>query len=107
MLSPREIEAFSNLKISWNPLDDNWLFMYNLVKDYKDKNNNINIKPGYKLIIDGKEIHLGRWLANQKDNYKNAQGTAKTKYNKWRLSDERIKMLEDLGIDWLGYDERV
>ena len=107
MLNPREIETFTDLNIAWNPLDDNWLFMYNLVKTYKDENNNINIKPSYKLIIDGKEIYLGRWLANQKNNYRNAKGTAKIKYNKWHLSDERIKMLEDLDIDWYNYDYQI
>ena len=94
------------LNISWHPLEDEWLFMYSLAKKYKESHGNLNIKQRYVEIIDGKSYYLGRWLINQRNNYRNAKGISKVKNTKWHLSAERIFLLEELGINWLPLNEQ-
>ncbi len=58
---------------------------YNQAKAYYEENGNLDIPKGY--ISDG--FGLGLWLDRQKKRYRNG-----------KLSDEYIKLLEYIGIDW-------
>lgn len=106
LLSPAEIKYLESLNISWYPQDDEWQFMYNLVKEYKEEHGDINIHPKYVKIIDDKPIFLGRWLDTQRRNYKNACRLREGKWSKWCLSQNRITLLENLGIDWHNTSEQ-
>lgn len=66
-----------------------WIRMYNIAKRYYMENGNLLIPVAYKITIDGKTIRLGGWLHNQKTSYKNG-----------KLSQNKIKLLEDIGIAW-------
>lgn len=105
-LTDEEIKMLEHLNISWHPLEDEWLFMYSLAKKYKESHGNLNIKQSYVEKIDGKSYYLGRWLINQRNNYRNAKGISKLKNTRWHLSDERISLLEELGINWLPLNEQ-
>lgn len=105
-LTDEEIKMLEHLNISWYPLEDEWLFMYSLAKKYKESHGNLNIKQSYVEKIDGKSYYLGRWLINQRNNYRNTKGISKLKNTRWHLSDERILLLEELGINWLPLNEQ-
>lgn len=103
-----EKRFLKELHISWYPLDDAWTFMYELAKEYKDTHGNLDIKRDYKVTKEGKDYNLGRWLERQKRNYKWTVASNKNKKttNDWYLKDERIKMLDDLDIDWRDAKEQ-
>lgn len=65
--------------------DEIWYERYNQAKAYYEENGNLDIPKGY--ISDG--FGLGLWLDRQKKQYRNG-----------KLSDEYIKLLEYIGIDW-------
>ena len=65
-----------------------WEYMFELAKDYYLKNNKL-FSSTYKVNIDGNDILLGSWLNNQKKFY-----------NEGKLSQERIKLLETIGLKW-------
>ncbi len=62
-----------------------WNYNYQLAKQYYQEHGNLSISQNY--VING--IRLGNWVCNQRSFYK--RGT---------LSEERIKLLEDIGIVW-------
>ena len=72
-----------------------WEEMYALAKEYYEHYGNLDIpfnfrtKNGYDIADDGHNI--GRWLGDQNMDY----GT----YGK-KMDPEKIKLLEDLNIDW-------
>ena len=69
--------------------------MYELATKYYEYHGNLAIPQrfltlnGYEYNKDG--IALGRWLVNQRQFYKRNE-----------LADERIKLLENIGIEWNG-----
>lgn len=99
-MTSEEIEFLKNLNISWTPLEDNWNFMYERLRKYKDTSGNLEVKTNYVEIVNDERVHLGRWLNMQRKNYLNALGIGKGTHCNWCLSKERIKLLEDLGFDW-------
>lgn len=106
LLQVDAIKALESLNLAWYPLDDEWHFMYNLVKEYKMQHGDINIPPNYVIVVGTRRIHLGRWLDNQRRNYKNSCGLRKGKWANWCLSQNRIALLENLGIDWHNTSEQ-
>ena len=86
ILSESKAKYLENLNINWDTVDANWYIKYNLLKDYFNKNGNINIPHNYKCK-DG--YALGKWLCQQR-----------TAYNKKKLRKDKIKALEELNIIW-------
>ena len=85
-LSEDKIELLNQLKIEWDKKSElGWNAYYSLLKKYYDKNKNIEVPVGY--VVNG--LNLDAWLNRQKNFYKE-----KT------LSDEKIKLLNDIGIVW-------
>ena len=72
-------------------IDLDWYLMYERLKKYSHKYGNINV-PIYYKTPDG--ILLGHWLSNIRSSYKNPS------YGNIRLNSNKIKLLEELGIDW-------
>lgn len=70
-------------------LSASWDTMFDLAKDYYEKNGNLEIKRKYKTN-DG--YALGQWVFTQRDVYKGeTYGT---------LDKDRIRKLEDIGMVW-------
>lgn len=65
--------------------------MYEKLKEYKKEYGNINVPISFKTD-DG--ILLGHWLSNIRSSFK------KPSLNNIRLNSNKIKLLEELGIDW-------
>ena len=72
-------------------IDLDWYLMYEKLKEYKEEYGNINV-PIYYKTQDG--ILLGHWLSNIRSSYKNPT------LGNIRLNSNKIKLLEELGIDW-------
>ena len=72
-------------------IDLDWYLMYEKLKKYKEKYGNINV-PIYYKTPDG--ILLGHWLSNLRSSYKKPQ------LGNIRLNSNKIKLLEELGMDW-------
>lgn len=72
-------------------IDLDWYMMYERLKEYKKEYGDINV-PIYYKTPDG--ILLGHWLSNIRSSYKNPMP------GNTRLNSNKIKLLEELGIDW-------
>ncbi len=70
-----------------------WDFYYQLLKNYYNENNDINVPAGYSVIYNGERIYLSRWFIN-----------VKRKYRENKLSLEQKEALETLGIDKVKYN---
>ncbi|MBO4849264.1 MAG: helicase associated domain-containing protein [Clostridia bacterium] len=72
-------------------IDLDWYLMFEKLREYKAEHGNINV-PIYYKTHDG--ILLGHWLSNIRSSYKNPT------FGNTRLNSNKIKLLEELGIDW-------
>lgn len=75
---------------------NSWEHRYELARRYFEEHNNLNVPPGY--ISDG--VWLNKWLNEQKLIY---CGKRKDK----SLSKDRIRRLEEIGMDWKSSAERA
>lgn len=87
-LSTDKIKALEKLEIKWRYKDTVWMQKYNEIKLFYKKNNNLSIPNDeqYKSCF--------YWLHDQKKLYK-----------KGSLSEDRILLLEALGIVWNNVNE--
>ena len=105
-LSKERILLLEDIKMVWKfhnkyPLEENlendvesknllkWNRMYNLAKEYYEKNGNLLIPHSYLVNFGGETYRLGNWVHNQRNFYKRG-----------KLTQNKIKLLEDLGIKW-------
>lgn len=72
-------------------IDIDWYLMYEKLKDFHKEYGHINVPISYKTP-DGSL--LGHWLSNIRSSYKNPN------LQNIRLNSNKIKALEELGIDW-------
>lgn len=84
-LSETEINLLEQINIIWDTLDDKWINMYQLAKNYQKSYHHLNVPRDYE--IDGKK--LGNWI-----NYQRAL------YNKGVLSKEKETLLTNIDMIW-------
>ena len=72
--------------------DNEWMKIYKEAKKYYDINGNLKVPYDYNVIIDDQSICLGCWLDKQRRKYKGI--------TKVGLSNEQIKLLEDIKMVW-------
>lgn len=85
LLGKNEIRMLLEIGMEWSILKT-WEEAYQYVVDYYKLFGNINIKKSY-CAVDGYAV--GKWLYSQK-----------IKYSENKLSNEKIELLEKLGINW-------
>ena len=85
-LSREHEEKLESIGVTWRTNDAKWTFMYKLATEYQKEHGNLNIPQNY-TTSDGET--LGIWLQTQRNNYRDG-----------KLKPERIKLLEDIGINW-------
>ena len=82
--------------MQWNIHEEKWSAYYNLAKAYYEHHGNLEIPGNFKTIngyeYDENGIKLGNWISNQKKAY---NGKEKSK-----ITTERIKLLESIGMKW-------
>lgn len=85
-LTPRRIHLLEPIGMLWQPLNNKWNCSLEAAKIYKKQHEHLLIPVKY-IAADGRR--LGSWLSTQRRNY-----------HAGKLSSERIKSLEELGMDW-------
>ena len=99
MLDNEQIKLLEKIGMVWSLESakkekeyEHWLNVYNLVKKYYEKYGNLYIPIGYIEFVDDEHIDLVKWLFNQKAKYNKKINSV--------LSDEQIKLLEEIGMNW-------
>ena len=91
-LKPMQIRRFEALGITWNCAEDFWIRGYEHAKAFFAENGQLKVADGYVAADDFK---LGRWIANQRTAYRNG-----------RLTAEKVKQLEEIGMCWNALQDR-
>ena len=97
-ITKERIRLLEEIGLDFNIRDNKqtWMNNYNLAKKYYEHYGNLNIPVKFKTIngIDYAEngVALGNWLRNQKKAY-NGKRT-------YKISKEKIRLLEEIGIVW-------
>ncbi|MDC0175566.1 Helicase associated domain protein [Planctomycetaceae bacterium] len=90
-ITPQRIEKLTALGFAWHHDEVQWNEMFERLVVFKENNGHCNVPRTY--LVDG--YNLGAWVNTQKAFYKTRPK---------KLSDDRIKRLEALGVVW---DRRV
>ena len=91
-LQPERVEVLTSIGVKWDLGDKKWLDGFAPLKALFDAGEGVNVMSAY-LTADG--FKLGQWL--------NTQRAAK---KAGRLSEERAKELEDMGVIWSVRDRQ-
>lgn len=92
-LTEDQIQKLDSIGMIWDSLDYFWEQNFKLAKEYYLTYGNLDIPTNYKST-DGK--HLGNWVLRQRQLYKSNS-----------LTDEQIKKLDSIGMDWMDRVDRV
>lgn len=91
-LSDEQIQRLDSIGMVWdNILDQQWMQYYAAARDYFEHNGNLRISKRYETD-DG--LKLGIWVVNQRQLYQ------KNKNKKEKMSSERIRLLNKIGMLW-------
>ena len=83
-LAEERVQKLNDIGMVWNKNLSRWYENYGRAKKYFEEHGDLNVPYDYKSE-DG--VCLYRWLSGQRNNRR-------------ALSDEQIKLLEDIGFDW-------
>jgi hypothetical protein len=83
-LSDDRIKRLEDIGFEWDTLELQWEEMFVKLKEYKRKYGNCNVSLGWT-----ENIQLANWVNAQRVNYRIT-----------KLSDDRVKRLEDIGFEW-------
>ena len=92
-LTEDQIQKLDSIGMIWDSLDYFWEQNFKLAKEYYLTYGNLDIPTNYKST-DGK--HLGNWILRQRQLYKSNS-----------LTDEQIKKLDSIGMDWMDRVDRI
>lgn len=92
-LTEDQIQKLDSIGMIWDSLDYFWEQNFKLAKEYYLTYGNLDIPTNYKST-DGK--HLGNWILRQRQLYKSNS-----------LTDEQVKKLDSIGMDWMDRVDRV
>ena len=86
-LSVERIRRLDSIGFVWNPLDEQWMEMYQKLVAYKKEHRSTNVPRCYM-----KDPVLGRWVGSQRQAYNNtARGI---------LSEKRVGLLNSINFVW-------
>ncbi len=86
-LSEAKIKLLNAIGFDWDPFDTIWQASYEALKQFKSIHNHCNVSKRYK----DKSLRL--WVLTQRG-----------LYNKQKLSEAKIKLLNAIGLDWYPFD---
>jgi len=84
-LSKDRIKRLKDIDLVWNRLGSHWEKMFDTLKEYKKKYGHCNVPHDW---VEN-NLKLGIWKNNQRQSYR-----------KRKLSEDRIKRLDDIGFVW-------
>ena len=97
-ITEEQIRLLEEIGMDFNVKDnkETWMSNYNLVKKYYNHYGNLKMPQNFKttngINYDENGIALERWIRTQKQAY-NGKGSSK-------ITEEQIRLLEDIGIVW-------
>ena len=101
-LSSEQIELLEEIGMVWeNPKNPqiHWLKMYKLAYIYYENYGNLDIKGNFKtkngIDYDKDGYSLGRWIRNQRENYKKINQNQNSP-----IKEEQIELLNEIGMIW-------
>ena len=94
-LSSERVERLEGLGVSWDPLEDQWERNFALLEQYKEREGHCNVPRNHE---EG-GANLGKWLHRQRQDRRGKGGG--------KLSSERIKRLDKLGVIWELFDKAL
>ncbi|SEQ19960.1 Superfamily II DNA or RNA helicase [Lachnospiraceae bacterium NE2001] len=89
-LSQDQIDLLDKIGMCWADFDDRWESGYDVAVRYSKERGNINFVP---TDYNDDSLNLSKWLHTQRNRYKTG-----------KLSDDRIKRMEDIGFVWSGHE---
>ena len=89
-LTEERIKLLDEVGFEWSPQDNSWNDLHRLLVEYEAEHGNCLVPQHYP---DNKA--LGTWVANQRTQYR-----LRREGKHSHLTEERIKLLEDLGFVW-------
>ena len=98
-ITKERIRLLEEIGVDFNIRDNKktWMDKYNLAKKYYEHYGNLRIPQSFQTIngvdYDEDGIALGMWLKSQKQAY-TGKGT-------YKITEEQIRLFEDIGIVWL------
>ena len=92
LLEPEKITKLNKIGMVWSLNDNKWNNGYEYAKKYFNDNGNLYVNKEYKTK-DG--FDLGIWIVNQR-----------IAYYLNKLSDDRINLLESIGMVWNVYSDK-
>ena len=92
-LTEDQIHKLDSIGMIWDSLDYFWEQNFKLAKEYYVVHGNLDIPTNYRSK-DGKR--LGNWILRQRQLYQSNS-----------LTDEQIKQLDSIGMDWMDRVDRI
>lgn len=93
ILPPNKVAALESVGFDWGKKlgESAWNSKFNALVDYKTKHGDCRVPTKWP-----QDKSLGRWVSMQRGHYKDFKAGRKTVITK-----ERIKMLQEIGFDWM------
>ena len=97
-LSSEKIQRLDGIGFIWDPFDQQWNIMFDLLVTYKEENNNEDPLQSFKTP-EGQS--LGAWCNTQRAEMKKRREKKKN-----TLSPEKIQRLDGIGFIWDSHDHK-
>ena len=95
-LSEKRINELNELKMIWDYNDYLWMKNYAIAKAFYEKHGHLKVQRGFKtkdgITYDKDGLDLCQWVRSQKDAIHGAGCYA--------TNEKRIKLLDEIGMDW-------
>jgi hypothetical protein len=98
-LKPIYCKALKQVDFDWNPCETRWMKLYQNLIDYKAENGNTRV-PYLKTTDDHNDDGLGAWVKRQQYQWSLFQ-----ERKPCEITQERIQLLDDIGMVWRRRDE--
>ena len=93
-ITEEQINLLREIGFSWSRGEDKWNERFDQLEEYTKENGHCNVPDKYPA-----NQQLANWVMSQRQ--------AKKKQNKRKLSDEKIKLLDEIGFEWTRYSQIV
>lgn len=87
------VKQLEDIGMIWNAMDNSWEQNFKLAEQYYREHRNLDVPSNYKTK-DG--THLGSWIGIQKQLHRTNS-----------LSNDQIKKLNSIGMDWMDRVDRI
>lgn len=98
VISGEQIRRLEQVGISWDPIEEDWMAMYQYAKKFCQIHQMLTIPCNY-VTEDG--ANLGIWISHQRKGYKNYL-MGKKGGGRDSISPQHVKLLNDIGMIWDG-----